>query len=87
MKKVILALIVVIIVFSFTVPIYADQPPDPGANGRNLGGIAREEPGKLAEILTSAIARIKAGEEGLLRNLGAYLSDNSSLGIPPKHTP
>jgi len=36
MKKIILAILVVVVVFAFTLPIYADKPDNPGSNGQAI---------------------------------------------------
>ena len=83
MKKIILAIIVTVIVFAFTFPIYADQPAEPGANGKNLSGIAGTYPGALADAIADFLDNYTPEP---FKNLGQRMSDKSyDYGIPPKH--
>jgi len=85
MKKIILAIIVVVIVFAFTFPIYADKPADPGANGLAMSETAQIAPGNLAEAIALAKDTL-VGPDGF-KNIGQIIQEfKSSWGIPPKHT-
>ena len=87
MKKAILAVIVVILVFAFTLPIYADQPPDPGGRGQMVSGAAQ-----LGDnILSDWVNRVKKENPEYINNKNLGLAIKLSLyevyGVPPKHTP
>ena len=49
MKKIILAIIVAVIVLSFTFPIYADQPGTPGGTGLATAEVAKSGPGNWVD--------------------------------------
>ena len=80
MKKIILAIIVVVIVFAFTFPIYADQPASPGDAGRSISRKAQDYGGLGDEVSATATSGPGIYSQGLQ----AYLD---TVGIPYQHTP
>jgi hypothetical protein len=85
MKKIILAIIIVVIVLSFTFPIYADQPANPGLMGQAVSEKAAFYPGAIADAIAEAKDNLIPE---LFKNYGqSYLVWLSWAGIPPKHTP
>ena len=90
MKKIILAILVVVVVFAFTLPIYADQPDNIGqaiANDNHNG-----------QVRSDSVLWTKDNFDGIAVILGADVEFenfdqvmkwclNNTFGIPPKHTP